>query len=315
MATSMDQLGRLKPVELREVWISEPQGFTPWLARKENLDQLAETLGMRLEFEAQEKDVGPFRADILCTDSDDKSWVLIENQLERTDHTHLGQILTYAAGLHACTICWIAKEFTEEHRAAVTWLNEITADTVRFFGVEIKLFRIEDSPIAPSFDVVCKPNNWSREVSRGQRNLSPRQLQQQKFWTALAAYLRDRRGSIKLSKPQPQNWAIAPIGRAGYCLDVNLHFPDKWISVGLYLDGPEANEDFDKLKKQQDDIEEDLKGQRLEWMPLPNKKACRIRVVKATDPSIEDGWPDQQEWIASTLERFDNAFRARIKAL
>ena len=151
---------------------------------------------MNLEFEAQEKDVGPFSADILCRDADDKSWVLIENQLERTDHTHLGQILTYAAGLHACTICWIAKEFTEEHRAAITWLNDITEETVRFFGVEIKLFRIGDSATAPSFDVVCKPNDWSRAVSKGQRNLSHRQLQQQKFWTAMAAYLRDREGAV-----------------------------------------------------------------------------------------------------------------------
>ena len=113
----MSELGRLKHVDLRDVWKTEAQHFTPWLAREENLSVLASTLHMELELESQETNVGPFRADILCRNADGGSWVLIENQLERTDHTHLGQLLTYAAGLHAVTVCWIAESFTEEHRA------------------------------------------------------------------------------------------------------------------------------------------------------------------------------------------------------
>ena len=112
-------LGRLEPIELREVWISEAGDFTPWLASEENLTLLGDTIGLDLELEAQEKSVGPFRADILCKDTASNDWVLIENQLERTDHTHLGQLMTYAAGLKAVTIVWIADRFTEEHRAAL----------------------------------------------------------------------------------------------------------------------------------------------------------------------------------------------------
>ena len=107
-------LGRLRKVDLREVWQSESAGFTPWLAQDENLKLLGETIGIDLELEAQEKDVGPFRADLLCKDTSNEDWVLIENQLERTDHTHLGQLLTYAAGLEAVTIVWISQRFTEE---------------------------------------------------------------------------------------------------------------------------------------------------------------------------------------------------------
>ena len=121
-------LGRLKRIDdLREVWKTEAQDFTPWLAKEENLTLLGETLNLELELEAVEKDVGPFRADILCRDIDDDSLVLVENQVERTDHRHLGQILTYAAGLNTVTIVWVAKSFTDEHRAALDWLNEIKA--------------------------------------------------------------------------------------------------------------------------------------------------------------------------------------------
>ena len=115
----MTDLGRLEKVELRDIWITEDQDFTPWLAQEENLSVLADTIGVDLELEAQEKNVGPFRADILCRDTGTGDWVLIENQLERTDHTHMGQLMTYAAGLQAVTIVWVSSRFTDEHRAAL----------------------------------------------------------------------------------------------------------------------------------------------------------------------------------------------------
>jgi hypothetical protein len=147
--TDAKTLGRLEKIELRDIWRTEAMDFTPWLAQSENLALLGEALGMELEIEAQERNVGPFRADILCKDALDGSWVLIENQLEHTDHTHLGQLLTYAAGLHAATIVWVAGRFTDEHRAALDWLNEVTGEKFRFFGVEVELWRIGSSPAAP----------------------------------------------------------------------------------------------------------------------------------------------------------------------
>ena len=140
-------LGKLEPADLREAWTSEAGEFTPWLAKEENLALLGDTIGLELELEALEKNVGAFRADILCKDTASNSWVLVENQLERTDHTHLGQLLTCAAGLKAVTIVWIADRFTEEHRAALDWLNEITDDRFNFFGLEIELWRIGGSAL------------------------------------------------------------------------------------------------------------------------------------------------------------------------
>jgi hypothetical protein len=149
-------LGRLQRLPLREVWKSESGDFTPWLAQEENLRLLGETIGLDLELESRERDVGPFRADLLCKNTVDDSWVLIENQVERTDHTHLGQILTYAAGLEAVTVVWVAERFTEEHRAALDWLNENILEKFAFFGLEVELWRIGDSPTAPKFNVILE---------------------------------------------------------------------------------------------------------------------------------------------------------------
>src|SRR5689334_7653054 len=160
-------LGRLERVDLRQAWSTESGQFTPWLAAEDNVRLLGEAIGIDLEVEAQEKEVGPFRADILCKDTATDSWVLIENQLERTDHVHLGQLLTYAAGLNSVTIVWIAQRFTDEHRAALDWLNEVTDERINFFGLEVELWRIGDSPVAPKFNVVSKPNAWTKSVTGG----------------------------------------------------------------------------------------------------------------------------------------------------
>ena len=169
------------------MWENEARNFTPWLAREDNLAILGETLNMELELQAQEKSIGAFSADILCTNTDDGSDVLIENQLERTDHTHLGQLLTYAAGLHTVSIIWIAAKFTDEHRAAMDWLNEITDPKFRFFGLEVELWRIGKSLAARKFNIVSKPNDWTRSVSQSahrtkQGELTKIQTLQLDYW-------------------------------------------------------------------------------------------------------------------------------------
>ena len=219
-----DMLGRLTRVDLREIWLSEASDFTPWLAREENLAVLADTLGIDLELEAQEKAVGPFRADILCKDIATGAWVLVENQLERTDHTHLGQLLTYASGLEAVTIVWIAARFTEEHRSTLDWLNKITDESFSFFGLGVELWRIGESPAAPKFNIVSKPNDWSRSVTQAARAIdetefSEVRLLQRDYWVAFQAVLDQSSGPFSGNrKPQAQSWMTYPIGRSGFHL-------------------------------------------------------------------------------------------------
>ena len=211
---------RLEQVDLRTVWSHEAEGFTPWLAQADNLDLLGETLGLTLEVEAVEKSLGSFRADIVCRE-EAGSYVLIENQLERTNHDHLGKLLTYAASLEAVTVVWLAATFREEHRAVLDWLNRITPEEYRFFGVEIEVWRIGDSPEAPKFNVVSMPNDWSRSVAAtvDDRKLSEGRLSQLEYWAGLQSTLDAHNGRVAGNrKPQPQGWMAYPIGRSGFHL-------------------------------------------------------------------------------------------------
>src|SRR5215510_12155532 len=210
-------LGRLQKVDLREAWASESSDFTPWLAQEENLKLLGDTIGIELELESQEKNVGPFRADLLCKDTATDAWVLIENQLERTDHSHLGQLLTYAAGLDAVTIVWVAERFTDEHRAALDWLNERTDEKINFFGLEVELWRIGDSPVGPKFNIVCKPNDWTRSIQKAaEGELSEHKQMQFKFWTAFRNFMEEKQSSVRCQKPNPLHWMTHGIGKTGF---------------------------------------------------------------------------------------------------
>jgi hypothetical protein len=170
---TVKNLGRLERVDLRDIWLSEASDFTPWLARKENLDILGQTLGIDLELEAQERPVGPFRSDILCKDIGSDRWVLIENQLERTDHNHLGQLLTYASGLEAVTIVWIAAHLTEEHRSTLDWLNRITDGSFRFFGLEVEQLPASSGSRTASRASGATFSRWSTSSARISSPRSP----------------------------------------------------------------------------------------------------------------------------------------------
>ena len=315
----MSALGRLEKIDLRDIWRTEDQDFTPWLARDENISLLADTLGLELEVEAQEKEVGPFRADILCKDIHNDSWVLIENQLERTDHRHLGQLITYAAGLKAVTIVWVAAKFTEEHRAALDWLNAVTGDDFRFFGLEVELWRIGESPAAPKFNIVSKPNEWSKTVGAATRRIEAEALTDTKqlqlaFWEQLHAELQTHPG-IRTQKPRPQHWTNLPIGRSGARLGAILNSREEKIAVELYLGDENAMAYFRELEANKAAIEEEL-GYAVDWRALPDKRASRILLLREKCP-LEDQsrWPEYRAWLTAKLEDFDRVFRPKVKAL
>ena len=316
MSESEKELGRLEKVELREMWYREDVDFTPWLAREENLALLGETLEINgLELEAREKSIGPFRADILCKDTDSGAWVLIENQLEKTDHIHLGQLLTYASGLEAATIIWIAKNFTEEHRSTLDWLNRITDENFHFFGLELELWRIGDSPTtAPKFNIVSKPNDWSRSVIRAARGeLSDKEVMYSEYWKILSEVLNDKNGPVsggKNHQPYPQK--SYPIGRTGFSLYAAI--TRKNIRVNLYIQGDDAKAFFHLLQEQKQEIEQEIDCP-LDWHELPGSSTSRIAVYLGADPWNKKDWQHQHGWLAEKLNEMHRVFHERVKNL
>lgn len=313
-------LGLLQKVDLRQIWLSESSDFTPWLAKADNLAVLGDTIGIDLELEAQEKFVGPFRADLLCKDADNDSWVLVENQLERTDHNHLGQLLTYAAGLQTVTIVWVAAKFTEEHRAALDWLNEITNSRFRFFGLEVELWRIGESDPAPRFNIISKPNDWSRSVERAANQidaeaLSDTKLQQQRYWQAFNKMLEDRGAPLRTRTPRPQHWHNFSVGRSKFKLCTKVNSQNHTIAAELFISHDRANDYLALLKTDSNAIEAEC-GFTLDWQELPGRIGTRVEVaLNGTDPTSEENWTQQHEWLADRLIRMNKAFRNRVAAL
>ncbi len=304
-------LGQLTQIDPRTVWMTEAQHFTPWLASPTGLALLGDAIGLDLELEFSEAAVGPFRADVVCRETGNDQLVLIENQLERTDHIHLGQLLTYAAGLKAVTIVWIAREFTDEHRAALDWLNLHTDDDVSLFGLEIALWKIGASEPAPQFTVISKPNDWTRAAAgarSGGEAPSETKALQLKFWSALRDHLKDRKSKLKAQAPRPRHWYNFSIGRSNIHLSAIANSAARQVQVKLYLPGPLAKVRFQVLQQQRAEVESQLGGN-LVWDEKPQRQACEIITsVGNFDLTNEASWPQHLRWIADTLEKFHTVF-------
>lgn len=311
------KLGRLEKIDLRKQWKKEDTDFTPWLALEENIEILSETINIDLEVQGQEENVGPFRADILCVDTANNNYVLIENQLERTDHTHLGQLMTYAAGLDAVTIVWIARKFTEEHRAALDWLNSITDDTFNFFGIEIELYKIGDSLSAPMFKMVSKPNDWTKSVrkSASSQNLTETKLLQQEYWQAFKEYLEDKRSKIRTPKPLPQNWMNIAIGKSDFTLAAGTSARDNKLSVGLWIMGKNAKENYDALKNLSFDKSFEVIDKDIQWTRRDGKKQSVIILTIKGDMTDDKKHNNQFAWFEEYVNKFDKFFRPLLKKI
>ena len=261
-AAGKEALGVLERVDLRKVWEEEDKDFTPWLAKEDNIALLSDAIGAQLEVEDQEVGIGPFKADIVCRDRDG-SYVLVENQLERSDHTHLGQLLTYAAGLDAdaVTIVWIARAFTEQHRAALDWLNEVTSEGVRLFGIEVELWRIGTSPSAPHFNIVAKPNDdWTKPTA-----LTEAPQLYQEYWRDFGDVVRKEGGAVRPKSPTPDNWLKHSIGgTGGFYLVTTVSIQDRYIGVDLLLE-KKVQHHFLALQRDREAIDGEL-GEQVKWV-------------------------------------------------
>ncbi len=311
------KLGRFEKLDLRNYWKKEDTEFTPWLAREENIQLLSETIGLELEVKSQEENVGPFRADILCIDTTDNHFVLIENQLERTDHNHLGQLMTYAAGLDVVTVIWIAQRFTEEHRATLDWLNRITDSSINFFGIEIELYRINDSLPAPMFKIVSKPNDWAKYVkkSAASQNLTETKLLQQEYWGGLKTFMEDNKSFVKLHSAQPQHWINAAIGRSNFYLSATVNSREQTLSIWLNIVGDDAEANYEKLYKVGYEKSIEVISPDLLWDKLEGKKSSSVILKTNGDFSKKSDWSNQHAWFKEHLEKFYKYFKPLVRKL
>ena len=314
-------LSRIERVSLRDCWPNEATDFTPWLASEENISLLADALGLNeLEVKSQEERVGPFRADILCVEAGTGRIVLIENQLERTNHTHLGQILTYAAGLDAVTIVWIAERFTEEHRAAIDWLNRITDTNFNFFGIEIQLIKIGDSPAAPVFDLIAKPNDSTREARTStsptsNENRTEVENFRYDFWSGFREYISNNPTRLfKTQSPSYNHWMNITIGRSGFILNLLVNTRDQKVTIQLYMPDDENKTYFDNLYLHKEEAEAAI-GRKLDWRRLDGKKLSTVDLSKNFDLYDESKQEEIYKWFKEYIEKFINYFKPIIRDL
>ncbi len=308
-------LGILHPVGLKAFWTDEARDFTPWLAQEASLELLSRTLGLDLELEGIEVSVGPYKADIVARDANSNTMVIIENQLEKTNHDHLGKVLTYASGLNAKIIVWIAKEFTEEHRRALDFLNEVAAPELLCFAVEMQLWKIADSPPAPLFRIVARPNQYATVAKlRVDDNLSETKAQYLAFWTQFRDFCKSKGTTLSLSSPRPQHWFNIAVGHGKFSIALTVSIQKQRLGCELYIRGSSAKKAFKLLEKQKTEIEA-VSGP-LDWQELPAGQDCRIALYKPeVDVSKKGCWPEAFVWLKAQAEVFHKAFSFRVKAL
>lgn len=306
--TGSIQLSKLVQVPLREVWKHEALDFTHWLALPENIELLGEVIGVQFVNIQREVSVGQFYVDILASDENDRQ-VVIENQLEATDHDHLGKIITYAAGLQADVVVWIVERAREEHERAVNWLNDNTTERANFFLLQIEAWKIGDSLPAPRFNIIAKPNDWAKVVkqSASASSVSELKFKQQAFFERARDYGEANAKYIKSwSKPHPQQWYDVAIGSSQAHITLLVNSIQKTVSVDLYIND---NKDlYGKLHAARDEIEAKL-ALRLDWQELPNKKASRIIVSRAGDFSDDEHSEELITWLVTTADSFARVFR------
>jgi hypothetical protein len=306
-------LGRLVPVALREVWAHEALDFTPWLLA--NADALGEALDMDLEITIAEHPVGGFSLDLIATDLRSNERVIIENQIETTDHAHLGQLLTYAGGTDPVNIVWIAAEFRDEHRAALDWLNQRTDADTRFFGVEVRAVRIGDSLPAPLFHVVAKPNDWGKSIRTQARSqegsASEKNLLYATFWDRyLTRVTKEHPDWTRARKPPAQNWFPTRSGVSG--VQFTVSFGRRGLQSELYFDHPDPTANiamFEALHGLRDAIESAYGGT-LSFEPLTDRKACRIADHRPGEITDSAAWPDYLDWFVDSQQRLRSAISA-----
>jgi hypothetical protein len=305
-------VSRLKRVPVRHVWRNEERDFTPWL--KENIDILAEALGMELSVVEREAKVGEYFEVDLLAEGPNGDYVVIENQFGKSNHDHLGKLVTYLTNYEAKTALWICEDPQPEHIEAIDWLNKNTPPDVAFYLIKLEVFQIENSPPAPHFSIVSQPSKQIKEAGAMAGELAERHVKRLEFWKQLLEKNRGKTDLFSAVSPSKECWLTTGAGKSGLGY-VYVILMDS-ARIELYIDTGDANKNkkiFDELHKKKQEIETDFGGE-LEWQRLDDKRASRIAKT-VTNKGLKDidDWSSIQDKMIDTMIRFEKALAKHIR--
>jgi hypothetical protein len=306
------RIGKLTRVfDLRAIWKNEEYDFSTWLAQEANLALLSEEIGINIHYLQAEAGVGKFSLDILAEEEGKGRKIIIENQLETTNHDHLGKIITYAAGLDAKIIIWICKEVREEHRQAIDWLNENTNEEIAFFAVKLELWQIDNSDPAPKFHIISSPNEWAKVIkqSGAKATSTDTNLKKLEFWTKLKSYAQEKGANIRFQTPRPQHWFDVTIGSSEAHISLTLRTKDGSLGCELYVSNNKAL--FAYLNSKAELLNQELNTM-LEWIDAP--VASRIvQRREGVDIQDEQSLPQHFDWLIDRTTTFGRVFGKLIQ--
>jgi hypothetical protein len=307
----MTQLGKLEKVDVRKVWEHEARDFSAWLARPENLEMLGEQIGIEIEPLGTEVEMGSFRIDILGREPNTDERVIIENQLEQTNHDHLGKVVTYAAGLDARYLIWVVKDVRDEHLKAIEWLNEHLDDSIRCFLIKIEVWQIGDSQPAPRFDVISMKNDWVATVKKtaAATEVSSLKLRQQEFWEKLAAYIRAKDSTVKIQTPRPQHWLDFSMGNSICHLALKINAQKNIFGVQVYIT---SDKDLWEHFKNNADVINSIAGHEVFWWESSKASGGGIK-LHVPDVFDESREVEYFEWLYVTLINLKRALVPHVQ--
>lgn len=310
------EIGKLAPVDLKQLWAHEELEFTPWL--EGHLDVLGDAIGLSLTPVGREMAVGLFQVDLVAED-DERRTVVIEAQLMPTDHDHLGKLLTYVTNLEAKVAIWICREARPEHARAVAWLNEMSPEDMGFYLVRVAAYCIGESAPAPLFTLIVGPSAEAKGVGVQKKKLGESHYLRQRFWAQLLERARNRGVMVHANvTPTTDNWLNAGAGKSGLAFSYLVWLKGK-TAVELYINTGDYERNkaiFERLQAKREAIEGEF-GSPLEWKQPDEKLTCHIRYTIEGDGigEGEERWPVIQDAMVDAMERLAKTVKPYIAEL
>ncbi len=303
----MSDFGNLKQVELRTGWKHEAFDFTQWLVKPENLQFLSDEIGIEVAPIEAEASSGRYSVDILAEEESTGKKIIIENQLEKSDHDHLGKIITYASGYDAEYVVWIVKGANEEHRQALEWLNDHTDSELNFFLMKLELWQIDDSKPAVKLNTIVKPNEWTKTIRERNQSeeLSETKLMQLDFWSSFKSYCDEKGIRFVSRKPRASRQYDISIGTSEAYIRLVASTMHSELRVMFIV--KEKQELFDEFYDDKDQIESEI-GSSLNWKPAPNQKRSLVELKRSAEIANKDNWPEYNSWLLENAEKFREVF-------